>query len=349
MSRRKPTQEDVAKAAEVSQALVSLVLSEAAAPVAEVTRTRILEAAQKLGYSSRKGRTAVRRQKLLAYIRPRVERGHHEKHWIYDSYEQFYNQIQNRLVEKTYASGYPLIVRPYTDPIELTHWLIEWGVDGVFLHSSDESLAQWICSRYPMVQINRRPRLETNSVLPNQEEIVLLAMNHLREHGHERIALVLTGADGYVLQQRQHTYVEYTRQQGLPCYEEWFSEASLEKIVGMLAERSKTGPTALIIGDHGALLIQQELLRLGFSLPEDLSMVGIDNISASNFSSPPLSSIDVRLDEVSDVALALMTARIQNPAGAFQKIEVSPKLVVRRSVSTISKTPKSRPKSSIPE
>jgi LacI family transcriptional regulator len=332
MKNRHPTQNDVAKAAGVSQSLVSLVLGESGAPVSKETRMRILDAAQRIGFTSKNRRKKNRNRKLLAYIRPALESEQPENRDIHNSYIQFYNHIQNSLVEQTYTAGYELIVRPYSRPADLTHWLIEWGVDGVFLHSGDESLSKWIASRFTMIQINRHLRVNADSVIPDQEDIVLTALNHLRQFGHERIALISHARADFATKLRNRAYLEYTRVNKLPCFEGWIAENSIEKIVSMLAERSPAGPTALVVGDYSALLIQDKLQRIGFSLPQDLSLVGIDNISASQFSSPRLTSVDIQIEEITHAALTQMTSRLEDPESAFQKIEIRPKLFVRDSV-----------------
>ena len=331
MSTRKPTQCDLAKAAGVSQSLVSLVMGESSAPVAKETRQRILDAAKRIGFASKVKRRKTRESKLLAYIRPSLEIRGLEHQDIQNSYIQFYNHIQNSLVEQSYAAGYELIVRPYSQPADLTHWLIEWGVDGVFWHSRDESLARWIASRFTMVQINRHLRIPADSVVPDQEGIVLVALNHLRQLGHKRIALLSFSRNDDVTRLRSRTYLEYMRENRLASFEDWIAEGDVEKIIRMLAGRSPQNPTALIVGDYSALLIQQKLRQMGFSLPEDLSIVGIDNVSASEFSNPRMTSVDIQIEEITRVSLSLMISRINNTVDSFQKIEVSPRLVVRDS------------------
>lgn len=330
---RKPTQKDIAKLAGVSQPLVSLVLNEASAPVAREARQRVLDAAQKLGYPLQGRRKKSRSRKLLAYIRPAVvDRSNMVSRGVFDAYDHFYDQIQNILVEKAYAAGYEMIVRPYARPVEVTHWLIEWGVEGVFYHSSDETLARWIAARYPMVHINRHIGIQADSVLSNHEEIVLQAISHLRRNGHERIALLSQSRTDMAVRERNRTYLAYMREHRLPCYEEWMKEPDLNRIADYLSGRPSNGPTALILGDFHALYLQDRLRKAGLSLPEDLSMVGIDNIIASNFANPRLTSMDLQIEEIINAALAVMTTRIANPSGTTHKVEVSPLLVARESV-----------------
>jgi len=305
MKTKKATQKDIARRAGVSQSLVSLVLSEASAPVAAETREQVLVAARDLGYPLGRREKKSRGRRLLAYIRPLIKREQKFEGPLLDSYAHFYDVIQNCLVEKAYAAGFEMIVRPYTRPAEVTHWLIEWGVEGVIWHSEDTSLAEWIIPRYPMVQVNRHSGIPADSVLPNQEEIVRLAFNHLQENGHDRIALLSQGRTDTAVRERNQTYLACMKEKNLPPYEKWIPLEDLDHIADLLITRDPSGPTALILGDMQALYLQKKLRTAGFVLPDDLSMVGIDNVSASEFSHPRLTSIDLQIPDIANAVTFL--------------------------------------------
>jgi len=332
MTTKKATQKDIARRAGVSQSLVSLVMSEASAPVAAETRENILAAARDLSYPLGRREKKIRGRRLLAYIRPLIKREHKFDDPLLDSYEHFYDAIQNCLVENAYAAGFEMIVRPYTHPAEVSHWLIEWGVEGVIWHSEDTSLAEWIIARYPMVQVNRHSGIPADSVLPNQEEIVRLAFNHLRQNGHDRIALLSQARTDTAVRERNQAYLACMKEHNFPPYKKWMHLEDLDEIAELLVARDPGGPTALILGDMQALYLQNKLRKAGFVLPNDLSMVGIDNVSASEFSHPRLTSIDLQIKEIANAVIAAMRARLNRTAGAMKKIEVSPRLVSRESV-----------------
>jgi len=337
MKTKKATQKDIARRVGVSQSLVSLVLSEASAPVAVETREHVLAAAQDLGYPLGRRQKTFRGRQLLAYIRPLIERKQNFDDQLLDSHDHFYDAIQNCLVEKAYAAGFEMIVRPYARPDEVTHWLLEWGVEGVIWHSEDTSLAEWITARYPMVQVNRHSGIPADSVLPNQEEIVRLAFNHLRRNGHDRIALLSQARTDTAVRERNQAYLACMKEHHLPAFDQWMHLNDLDQIADLLLARDPSGPTALILGDMQALYLQNKLRTAGFVLPADLSMVGIDNISASGFSHPRLTSIDLQMKEIADAVVSAMRARLNRTSGAMNKIEVSPRLIQRESVFRISK------------
>ncbi len=340
MPKARPTQKDVAAAAEVSQSLVSQVLNHRAVDVSEATRQRILTAARRLGYLPRKESDPVgipepaRRNTgpLIAYVPQTVLRppGHEEA--VFDAYEEYYNRFQNRLVTLAHQKGVSLLVRPYVDQSELTSWLLEWGVDGVVLHASDRNLCEWISKRYPMVQISRRYLPETDAVMSSQEEVISLAMKHLYDLGHRRIALFSNNHHNDTMTRRHDAYHDYVTQAELENF--LFFDQTPREIIATLDRLGEKAPTAVIAGDPTALALQKEMLRMGRQLPEELSVVGIDNISADALADPPLTSIDFRAEDIMRVALSLLLNRLKEPTLAFQRVEISPRLVVRESTTT---------------
>lgn len=344
MKPRKATQKDVAKACDVSQALVSLVMSGNPVDVAETTKQRILDAAKKLGYTPKKNSGLAKRTRLLAYIRPLVTRGHHGEHWIYDSLEEYYNRVQNRLLEEAWQAGYSLIVRPYTENNELTRWLLEWGVDGVFWHADDKALAHWIAQRFPMVQIARTAVINAGAVSTNSEEMVALALNHLRKNGHRRIAYLPGKINDDLMKQRNRAYEDYMEAHGLVAMnipltnESTFQEAE-ESMFALLERPEEFRPTAFFISDHSALYFIKEAVKRGIRLPDELSIVGMDNFSVSAFSHPALTTVDTQMQEVARTAADMLCRRIKDPDLTPQKILITPKLIVRESVRNIIKHP----------
>lgn len=351
MARGKPTQKDVADEAGVSQTLVSLVLNKAPMEVAEGTRNKILEAASKLGYISRKkksDRMTGRKGKVFAYIRPFVRRDQHQEHWIYDAYDEFYDRIQNSLVEAVYRSGASLIVRPYQQATELTHWLIEWGVDGVFWHAFDEELLQWVSGRYPVVQINRNLMVEADSVSTNQEESVMLSMDYLYARGHERVAFLPNHpVKDNLWKLRTRAYFEHAERKKKPVFKEvaLFEGAGQQDLMDLFFSLMKlpqeNRPTAVIASDHISLRLMKQAIERGMSLPQDLSIIGIDNIAAGAATRPGLTSVNQRMDEVVRIAVELMLNRSEHPQSAYQKIFVTPTIVERASVTHFAITKKS--------
>ncbi len=344
MKRRNSTQRDIARETNSSQTLVSLVLSNSKAEVAESTRLRILQAAKELGYVPRRKnpRTSTHKNKVFGYIRPYVERGGHHEHWIHDAYDEYYDRIQNLLVEAAYKKGASVVVRPYTHATELTHWLVEWGVDGVFWHASDRELLEWIAERYPVVQVNRNMIVEADAVTSHLEESVTLGLDYLTKRGHRRIAFIPTvPSRSNFWKMRTRAYMEYecaglekypslveVPVTGVPDY--------IDHLMTLLALPENERPTAVLGNDHMILLVLRACQERGIKVPEELSLFGIDNTSASMFTNPALTTIDHQQREVVEQAVELMFERFLHPNAAYRKVYITPTVVERSSARELS-------------
>lgn len=346
----KVTQRTIAREANVSQTLVSLVLSGRAVEVGEATRAQILETARRLGYKARKKAPGGGgRQHIFAYIRVPVKRGHHQEHWVYDSYEQYYSIFQHHLSNACLEHGYSLIVRDDASASSLQHWLEEWNVDGVFWHSSNLELVNWIASRHPTVQVNRHHVINADAVSLNQEELIIIPLEYLRQLGHERILVFAfnQAMEDALRRYRGVAYEGWIKEHGFPHWHQFVPAELVEKLSGAnatsafdykeqmilaaLALPAEERPTAVFSADHDCLVLMKRLGERGFSFPRDLSFVGIDNISASALVNPALTSLDNKLHDLAITCVDTMLKRIQNPSTPFVKTFTTPELVIRTS------------------
>lgn len=344
LQKRKVTQGMIAKEAGVSQTLVSLVLNNASSPerVADETRKRILETALNLGYQI-KG--SGLRKKTLALILPMVSRAERLDSSIYTSIEDFYARTQSYVAEAAYHKGYSLIVRFYEQPVELTHWLTEWEVDGVLWNASDEKLLHWISQRFPTAQLNMGGgNTPIDMATANQEEIPALALDFLYKRGHRRICFVPGVTWGKVSAVRAAAFRQHAGILGTTVYAQFFEKGDaasswdvLNDCLRLMELPELERPTAFVLGDPAALLLARELQKRGFSIPGDVSIMGIDNLSAGSLYNPPLTSIDVCQREVSEMAVAMVVSRIANPEQRCQKVFISPAVVERESVGDLSR------------
>jgi DNA-binding LacI/PurR family transcriptional regulator len=92
-------------------------------------------------------------------------------------------------------------------------------------------------------------------------------------------------------------------------------------------------PTALFVGsDVMALGVLEATQSSGWTVPDDLALVGFDNISFARVAAVPLTTVDGRTAELGRIAVQLLVDRIESQsAGSFQHIILPPALIVRRS------------------
>lgn len=335
----------VAAKAGISQTLVSIVLGggKASVEVADATREKIIAAARDLGYEFKSN---ISRKRVLALVMPVLDREDPTvEPWIYDARDEFYAKTHLHVADCALRKGYSLIVRPHENATDLTHWLIEWGVDGVIWHGPDGELLRWVAERFPTVLLHYSSQPHIDCVTANQEEIATLALNHLYEAGHHRIAMAPGVPASKSTRMRINAFRDRAEELGLPVYESLFEVSThfgpgglIERIVNLL--QGDNPPTALIAGDTTALLIAREAMKMGLVVPADLSLVGIDNMAAGALHNPALTSIDVRQKEVSEAAINLLSNRMENRTLSYQKIFLNPILVTRQSVQAPARHPR---------
>lgn len=326
------TQREVAQAANVSQSLVSMVLNGDGGEASEEIRNRILQAARDLQYTPLRRRSNRKDRKLFAFIRPQVTRGHHQEEWIYDSYEQFYLDIQEQFRLALQRSGYSLITHDDSDVEETKQWLEKWDVAGVFINSLHLELIDWIKERIPVVEVTRMTDRSIDCVTSDDFERVALAFDYLYERGHRSIAYVRSsGQAGREI----YDFAYERRCKAGGILPESIEICDFTDSLAALAQRfleSEDRPSALIGDPIKLLILQKHFMRLGVSVPDDVSLISIDNISACRFLEPSLVSIDLNFPAFAENALRMMQARLEDPMRARCKIEVLPSIIPGNSV-----------------
>ena len=87
--------------------------------------------------------------------------------------------------------------------------------------------------------------------------------------------------------------------------------------------------------DHLALGAMKALKEYGYKIPEDVSLIGYDDISACKIAEPPLTTVGVNTDDIGRIAVDRLIHRMKEPGDYHVTITVSSKMVLRESVSRI--------------
>lgn len=340
------SQKDVAAAAKVSQALVSLILAEESGRgqgagktvrVSAQTRMKVLEAAEKMGYLPRPTSRAsgAGHGQTLVYLRPCAPRGNgKDASWKTQIEEEVHQAVQNSVIEAACSQGFTMKVRLCEQADDLSRFLQSAEADGVFLGACNREMAGKVRTKVPVISLSGQSLAHGDCVMVDQEEVINQAVEYLQKNGHRRIALLASCPGGYPVASRIHAFNDCAKSFGVELCERFLDcENPAEFVAGFQAMALSIGrPSAIIADEALALRIIRALGEVGLSVPADLSVVGIGNSSAAPFSSPPLTSVDLRYDEVGRRAVDLMIERIKKPSAVFLKIALSPQLRIRESV-----------------
>jgi LacI family transcriptional regulator len=175
-----------------------------------------------------------------------------------------------------------------------------------------------------------------------------LAVEHLIDLGHTNIGYLGVGDGSKADQQRLEGYRMALRKADIPENPDWVAilnkdyQTTNDIDIGkkMLSQLVKAGVTGIFCYNDmvavGALLACKEL---GISVPEELSLVGFDNIALSSYVTPPLTTVSQRMLEMGKLAMTMLLDLFQGKT--VENILLSPFLVKRASTATVRKTPNS--------
>lgn len=164
------------------------------------------------------------------------------------------------------------------------------------------------------------------------------AVRHLLSRGHRRIALINSG-DGYLYaRQREQGYLDALREAGIAPHEPWVVHLnSLDYEAGAsaaatLMSRGADAPSAIFaVSDTLATGVMKGLRSVGKRVPDDVAVVGFDDISLAAQVDPPLTTIAQPMRELGETAARLLLQRLANRAAQVPGVLLPHRLVVRGS------------------
>ena len=327
------TIKDVALHAQVSVTTVSHVINDTRF-VSEDARRRVLSAIDALRYVP----SAVARSL-------KNNRTHTVGMMIPNSSNPYFAEIIRGIEDTCFDAGFNVILcNSDDDPLKQGRYirvLMEKQVDGLIVLSSggDDELGSHLreAADMPQVLVDREvEHLDADLVEVNHEAGGWLATRHLLELGHRRIAcitgpLVLSSA-----RQRLDGYRRALRESGLA------PDPALEVAGDFTSERGHATMQRLLQAPHrpSAVFASNDLMAIGAlcavastgqRVPDDLSIVGFDDIALAAFTSPPLTTVAQPKHRLGALAAGMLLDRIANPERGHRREILQPQLEVRAS------------------
>lgn len=333
-----PTIKDVAKKAGVSITTVSFVMNNRTdVMISEEVKRRVLKVAQELDYhpSAMAAGLAGRRTRNLGVV-------FYQEDKILSSpfYSHVIEGIVKATVEKNFNLYFSYLNSTYGGYQNLPKIIREKNVDGVLVmgHCDPQVVADIKERHVPIVAIDNFPSLkEADTVQINNKQGGMLATEHLLDLGHRHIGL-LTAADARPsLRERGLGWRAAHASRHLPLNEGLLFECSglsfqsgYEKTMEILKKDRKV--TALFcVTDEMAAGAIRAARESGRRVPDQLSVVGFDNVEISQYTDPALTTIGVPKEEMGRIAVTRILEIIESKDEAAFKQEVPVELVVRNS------------------
>jgi DNA-binding LacI/PurR family transcriptional regulator len=328
-SRRRVTLEDVAKQADVSRALVSIVMREAPG-ASSATRERVLAVARELGYrpdiSARS--LAGQKSRLLGVI-------------FGVGVGSFHFDLLEGLYAAAEAHGHNLILTPLTkgrDERRAVQSLQDFRFDALVMLGPPTPVPL-LAGKVPIVVLGwhvDHPAVDV--VRTSDEHGMLQAVHHLAELGHTRIAHIDGGSD-LIATSRRDGYIQAMQASGLGA-EIRIVSGGQSQLDGQHAARAlleeEDLPTAIVaFNDDIAVAAMGLLAQQGILVPEQLSIVGWDDSEMAALSPLGLTSVAQHPYEMAHLAIDRLVGRIEGEQADRRDIVLEPELNVRASTARL--------------
>jgi LacI family transcriptional regulator len=264
-----------------------------------------------------------------------------------DASNLFFAEIARKIEDIGFKQGYSVVLcNSDNDPIKqktYVNTLIEKRVDGVIFISSGsepDDLMRLVENQIPVVVADRDVPLElADVVLVDNKQAGYEATQHLVDLGHRMIACITGPNNLSPSAQRFEGFKQCLFENQIPLYEYLFetgdfgSESGKQAMLRILSNPTK--PTAVfVMNDMMAIGAIAAARSIGISIPEDVSVIGFDDIQLDSVVSPALTTMAQPVNEMAIQATSLLFDRLRrNRKESNQRIILQAHLVERNSTS----------------
>ncbi len=321
----------------LSLTTVSVVVSDAPAAQAIplATRKRILDAASQLHYRPNYFARSLRKQSSMSV-----------GVLVSEMSEGYFTLVMNGVEEYLMAAKYfYLMAAHYWQPELLEEYprmLLERSVDGLLLVNTPTPTQVSV----PIVSISGHQDIAgVTNIQLNHKQAAYLAVKHLADLGHRRIAFMKGQEQTVDTDHRWREIMETARAFGLEVYQELLirlTENSWSPALGYgpvkaLLSRTRNFTALFAFNDIAAVGAIRALHEAGLQVPRDVSVIGFDDVLSAPFGIPSLTTIRQPLRAMGQAGAEALLNRINHPKAPYApKVIMEPELVVRESTSRAS-------------
>ena len=328
------TSQHVARLAQVSQSAVSRAYTPGAS-VSSHTRARVMDAARQLGYrpNAIARSLTTKRSRMIAVVMSQLD-------------NQFYPLVLEKLSQRLSSDGYHVLLfitaRDESDGVLAE--ILQYQVDGIVMASTvlSSALAR-DCARAgsPVVLFNRMTKRAAHedhpasAVTSDNEAGGRMAARHLHAGGHQRIAYIAGLEESSTNLDRERGFRDELALLGSRIHARAVGNYSVDGAqlaARQLFANAADRPDAVFVGSDQMALAVMDVLRteLHLSIPDDVSVIGFDNVPQSAWGAYQLTTIEQPIEQMVEATATLLQGLLHHDAAA-QAITVPCRLVVRQS------------------
>ncbi len=211
----------------------------------------------------------------------------------------------------------------------------------IVMNPYQDSRHRYLSDAFPTVFAGARPRPNINySVALNDFLVAQESTQHLIDLGHRHIAMITGPMGEDCSQDRRDGYLKALQDAHISPVASWQVEGNWSAQSGYDAFMTiiATGerPTAVFAqNDHIAVGVIKAAKEIGFSVPEQLSVIGVDDIPLASFFTPPLTTMQQDFAAIGQEAVKLLLQAIRKPDAPKQNHVLSAKLILRESTAQV--------------
>jgi DNA-binding LacI/PurR family transcriptional regulator len=330
-ANRTVTSFDVARIAEVSQSAVSRTFTKGAS-VSDETRERVLAAARLLGYrpNAHARSLITKRSRIIGLVLSYLE-------------NLFYPIAIQRLSERLQKDGYHVLLFfcPQSSADEVVDEILQYHVDGIVLASVtlSSTLARR-CSdaNIPVVMFNR-----VHSVTDRQEASAVTSDNYrgcaavarlLVDSGHRRVAFISGQEESSTSRERERGFREELARLGSRIWSRGvgnydFTQAKVA--TRDMFSREDRPDAVFVASDHMAFAVMDTLrFELGLRIPEDVSVVGFDDVPQAAWLSYNLTTVRQPVEEMVEHTVQILQTALRDDGELKPSTVVVPAMLIQR-------------------
>ncbi|WP_078552527.1 LacI family DNA-binding transcriptional regulator [Bacillus alkalicellulosilyticus] len=332
------TIKDVAKLANVAPSTVSRVIANSSR-ISQKTKERVREAMEELGYHPNfnarslankstntlgvimpnSAKVAFQNPFFPEVIRGITVKSHQEKYGLYLSTGQTEEEILDEVMQMVYSRR----------------------VDGILLLYSrvnDKVMPFLIEQDFPFVLIGRPYNGDGSKVTfvnNDNHKAAKTVTEYLILLGHKKIGFIGGSMDYVVTLDHMSGYKQALENANIPIKEEFIvhhaevKEGGQDAIIELMALEER--PTALVVADDimsfGVLRMLEDM---GVKVPDDISLVSFNNVMISELSSPPMTTVDIHINDLGFKATELLIDKIKHPQEDSKQVIVPHNLIKRQ-------------------
>jgi DNA-binding LacI/PurR family transcriptional regulator len=328
--KRGVTSIDVAARAGVSQSAVSRTFS-TGAPVSEETRRKVMRAARELSYrpNAIARSLSTRHSNIIGVVISHFDNPH---------YPVVLEALSRALQAKGKHTMLFWVDQNNSDSV--LNELLSHQLDGIVIDSTTQSamLAKQCAEMgIPVVMFNRATDDSlTDSVTCDNRQAGQLAGEKLIASGHRRIAFISGRSQSLISAEREKGLRDAIRQAGISLFAQAAgdSDRATASAAALALMRDPVRPDAIVVASDFMAFAVMDTLRheLKLNVPEDVSVIGFDNVPQSAWSSYGLTSVAQSINKLVSATVELLTHPAPADASVSRNVVVACELVERSSV-----------------